>query len=66
MTKVHKYVLRRLIHEEYMRWLGQFGKNPITGLKKALDSNGIKYKTIGEKEMIISIGEKKLVIKQED
>ena len=66
MTKVHKYVLRRLFREEYVRWIGQFGGNPLAGLKSALNANKIKYEVVDENEITILAGTKKLRVKQED
>ena len=64
--KVHKYVLRRLLRDEYARWVGQFSKNPIAGLKRVLNVQKIKYESISKDEITIVVGERKLRIKQED
>ncbi len=64
--KVHKYVLHRLFHDEYQRFLGRYSQNPIAGLKRALSANKIKYEIVDDKEIIIVMGEKRLRLKQED
>ena len=64
--KVHKYVLRRLFYDECQRFVGRYGKNPISGLKRVLSANKIKYESVTKNEIIIVVGEKRLTVKQED
>jgi len=64
--KVHKYVFRRLLQDECDRFIGRYGKNPLTGLKQMLDQNKVKYTTLSEDEIIVVVGEKKIRLVQEN
>ena len=66
MKQVHKYVLRRLFRDEYERFIERYGKNPLVGIKRILAANKMDYVVSGSSEVILRIGEKKVVIRQED
>ena len=64
--KVHRYVLRRLFRDEYARFIGRLGANPIAGLDRVLKANKIGYESVVQNEITFMVGDKKLVVKQED
>ena len=64
--KVHKYVLKRLLKDECDRLIWQYRSKPLEGVKRVLAANKVKFESPSENEIIIVVGEKKLIVKQED
>jgi len=64
--KVHKYVLKRLLKDECERLILQYRSKPLEGVKRVLAANKVKFESFSENEIIIAVGEKKLIVKQED